>query len=141
MGKRFTVFDDLDDKLDAARTVTFSLDSAAYEIDLSEQNIEKLTAALEPFVQAGRRAGRAVPVKSAGTKKAANPELDAIRQWASKHGHRVSDKGRIPRDVVDAYEAANAAPAAPAAPAKAAKAPTKAPAAKVAEPAFSAASK
>ena len=117
MGKRFTVFDDLDDKLDADRTVPFSLEGVAYEIDLNDRNIAKLQAALKPFIDAGRRTGR-IPGKGSGSKKAANPELDAIRQWASKNGHRVSDKGRIPRDVVEAYEAANAAPAK--APAKAA---------------------
>lgn len=136
MGKRFTVFDDLDDKLDADRTVTFSLEGAAYEIDLNQKNIDKLHGALAPFIESGRRAGRAVPVRSGGSKKVANPELDAIRQWASKSGHRVSDKGRIPRDVVDAYEAAHAEPAK-----TATKAPAKAPAKATAELAFSATSK
>lgn len=129
MGKRFTVFDDMDESLDAERTVPFSLEGTAYEIDLHQRNIDKLHKALEPFISKGRKAGRAVPVKGGGSKKAANPELDAIRQWAGKNGHRVSDKGRIPRDVVEAYEAANAAPA-KAAPAKAS-----------AEPAFSGAPK
>jgi hypothetical protein len=31
----------------------------------------------------------------------------AIRDWARKNGHAVSDRGRIPASVVDAYEAAH----------------------------------
>lgn len=138
MGKRFTVFDDLDDTLDADRTVTFSLENVAYEIDLAGTNITALEAALAPYMAAGRKVGKAVPVKGSSSKKTANPELDAIRRWASKNGYRVSDKGRIPRHVIEAHDAANPTPAASKEPAKAA---AKAAAAKAPEPAFSAASK
>jgi hypothetical protein len=31
----------------------------------------------------------------------------AIREWARKNGHAVSDRGRIPASVVDAYESAH----------------------------------
>jgi hypothetical protein len=135
MGKRYTVFDDLDEKLDAERTVPFSLDNVAYEIDLSAKNIKAIEDALAPFMAAGRKVGRTTSGRSGGgSRKAANPELDAIRHWASQNNLRVSDKGRIPRDVVDAY---NAAQTSKPAPAKAAKAPAKA----SAEPAFSAADK
>lgn len=108
MGKRFTVFDDIDDSLDAERTVTFAVDGAAYEIDLSQKNIDALNKVLGPFVEAARRVGRVLPVKGTVPKKPANPQLDAIRQWASQNGMRVSDKGRIPVDVVNAFEAAHA---------------------------------
>lgn len=50
--------DDLDGG-EASRTVTFALDGASYEIDLSEQNATNLKAALEPFVRAGRKVPRA----------------------------------------------------------------------------------
>jgi Lsr2 len=33
-------------------------------------------------------------------------ELSAIRTWAAKHGHNLSARGRIPGDVVEAYQAA-----------------------------------
>lgn len=136
MGKRTIVFDDIDDSLDADRTVTFSIDREAYEIDLNEKNIDKLRKALDPFIEAGRRAaGGSRVAKASGPKKIANPELDAIRQWATKNGYHVSDKGRIPVDIADAYKTAHAEPV------KAAT--TKAPAAKTSakaanDPAFSA---
>jgi len=109
MGKRFTVFDDLDDKLDADSTVTFSLQGESYEIDLSNQNIQKLKTALEPFIKAGRKLTRSAPAPRLGgtRKKTAKPELDAIRFWAGRNGYAVSDKGRIPVDVQAAYDKAH----------------------------------
>ena len=34
-------------------------------------------------------------------------QAGAIRDWARKNGHAVSDRGRIPASVVEAYEAAH----------------------------------
>ena len=31
----------------------------------------------------------------------------AIREWANKNGHTVSERGRIPSSVVEAYHAAH----------------------------------
>ncbi|HSU09851.1 MAG TPA: histone-like nucleoid-structuring protein Lsr2 [Pseudonocardia sp.] len=33
-------------------------------------------------------------------------ETHAIREWARQHGHQVSDRGRIPKSVIEAYQAA-----------------------------------
>jgi hypothetical protein len=33
-------------------------------------------------------------------------EAAAIRAWARENGHEVSDRGRIPKTVVEAYRAA-----------------------------------
>ena len=46
---RVILTDDIDGSADA-RAVEFSLDKAAYTIDLSEANIAKLEAALAPFI-------------------------------------------------------------------------------------------
>ncbi|MEV8239511.1 histone-like nucleoid-structuring protein Lsr2 [Microbacterium testaceum] len=32
----------------------------------------------------------------------------AVRQWARENGHTVSDRGRVPATIVDAYKSANA---------------------------------
>ena len=49
-------FDDLDGApLDDGPSTSFGLAGKTYEIDLSEKNVEKLRAALAPFVQAARR--------------------------------------------------------------------------------------
>jgi hypothetical protein len=57
MAKKVTVsfVDDLDGSAAADETVAFTLDGVTYEIDLSTKNAEKLRAALQPWIQAGRR--------------------------------------------------------------------------------------
>ena len=58
MAQQTTVrfIDDIDGS-DAVGTVTFSLDNRAYEIDLSDENTDKLHEALAPFIEHGRKAG------------------------------------------------------------------------------------
>jgi hypothetical protein len=34
-------------------------------------------------------------------------QASAIRDWARRNGHQVSDRGRIPASVVSAYEDAH----------------------------------
>lgn len=91
-------------------TVHFSLNGAAYEIDLKAAHAEELRKAFEPYIAAGRRAGSAGAVRSAGSSRkrpARNPEVAAIRAWANDNGHSLSERGRIPASVVDAYNAAH----------------------------------
>jgi peptidoglycan hydrolase-like protein with peptidoglycan-binding domain len=49
--------DDLDGS-EAVGTVTFSLENRAYEIDLSDENTDKLHEALAPFIEHARQIGR-----------------------------------------------------------------------------------
>jgi len=108
--------DDLDGS-EASGTVTFALDGHSYEIDLSEQNASRLHDALAPFVDAARKTGgrgsgrgrRVSQAEPAGEKAGrSNREgTHAIREWARQHGHQISDRGRIPKSVVEAYQAAS----------------------------------
>jgi hypothetical protein len=91
----------------ADETVTFGLDGKVYEIDLSSVNAGKLRDALANYVGAARKAGRtshgngaAAPVRVAPVDREQN---QAIREWARKRGMKVSDRGRIPSDVTEAY--------------------------------------
>lgn len=91
--------------------VEFSLRGVEYQIDLSTANIAKLDKALKPFVEAAAKvrggSGRR-RVKTAGSTNATSKEqLSAIRAWARKNGHEVSDRGRIKAEVVEAFEAAH----------------------------------
>ena len=54
------LIDDLDGSA-ATETVSFSLDGAAYEIDLSAGNATKLRDALSNYIANGRRASRPAP--------------------------------------------------------------------------------
>jgi hypothetical protein len=108
--------DDLDGS-DATGSVDFSLEGGTYQIDLSDENAAKLRDALAPFIDVARKAagrssrrpGRtqrqtAVPEKPARSQR---EDTSAIRGWAREHGHKVSDRGRIPKSVIEAYQAAS----------------------------------
>ncbi|MDQ3886774.1 MAG: Lsr2 family protein [Actinomycetota bacterium] len=105
-----TLVDDLDGS-QADQTVEFSLDGVSYEIDLSEPNASKLRDALAGFVSHARRTGgrRRGSVRSAGgTRPGVDREQNAaIREWARKRGMKVSDRGRIPAEVLEAYHRDN----------------------------------
>jgi len=106
-----TLIDDLDGKK-ADRTVEFSLDGTTYTIDLSEANAGKLRKALDPYINAGTRMGRSsgrVPPRPAGSGRTAGSrdENRLIREWAIANGHQISERGRIPQSVGEAYRAAN----------------------------------
>lgn len=101
-----TVLEDDIDGGDADQTVSFALQGTSYEIDLSKKNAEGLVKALEPYVSAGRRVGGSrVPGGSGGLARADKEQLKAIREWARANGHEVSDRGRVPQAVQDAYGA------------------------------------
>lgn len=90
--------------------VEFSVRGVEYQIDLSTANIAKLDKALKPYVDAAAkvRGGGARRAKSTGAKAGSSKEqLSAIREWARKNGHDVSDRGRIKTEVVEAFEAAH----------------------------------
>lgn len=90
-------------------TVSFAIDGAVYEIDLSVANAATLHEVLAPFVNAGRKLGRTVATVPATSRRRKNPDdLSAIREWARANGHTVSDRGRIAGPIVEAYRLANA---------------------------------
>lgn len=110
-----TLVDDIDGK-PADQTVEFGLDGVGYTIDLSDQNANRLRTALQPFVDAGSRMGRVAAGgratgRSAGrgfaVPRTSRDQTAAIRDWAAKNGHEISNRGRIPAKVVEAYEAAH----------------------------------
>lgn len=109
MAKQVTVtlVDDLDGT-EADQTVEFGLDGARYEIDLSESNADRLREFVGDYVESARRAGgrKRGPGRAGGKANsvAADREQNqAIREWARKNGYKVSERGRIPADVIDAY--------------------------------------
>lgn len=108
MASRRTVelIDDLDQSViaDGGGSHTFSLNGIQYEIDLSEENGEKLRQALAPFIDAERRVGQSARTSRSKTSRSNAPQQrDAIRAWAREHGYTVSDRGRIAESVVAAY--------------------------------------
>ena len=95
-----------DDDTEGTETVSFSLDGAAYEIDVCDKHGAELRDA---YVGAARRAGRAAAVKRGRPAKAGSDKerTTAIREWARKNGHKVSERGRLSAAVLAAYDAAH----------------------------------
>lgn len=107
MAQKVTVA--LEDDLDggpAAETVRFGFGGADYEIDLSARNAKDFRKQLAPFVEHARKSGRAAPRRAART-AASRQRSGDIRSWARDQGIEVSDRGRIPADVVERYNASS----------------------------------
>lgn len=100
------LMDDIDGST-ADETVAFGLDGKQYEIDLSTANAARLREALAEFVIGARRVGRAAPPVRGGAGRSdtpANREYNrAVRKWARSAGFEISDRGRVPAEVLDAY--------------------------------------
>ncbi|MEY9211319.1 Lsr2 family protein [Thermobifida halotolerans] len=100
---RKTVVELVDD-LDGSRadeTVEFGIDGSVYQIDLSADHAEDLRSVFEAYVRAGRK----VTDRSRRRTRARSERTDtrAVREWARSRGIQVSERGRIPQHVLDAY--------------------------------------
>lgn len=108
-----SLVDDLDGS-EADETVEFGLDGISYQIDLSAENASELRDALAQYIEHARRAGgrkraagRAPATVSTRPATVDREQNQAIRAWARKNGFNVSDRGRIPTEVVEAYHKKN----------------------------------
>lgn len=106
--------DDIDGTLlevGEGETVLFSLDGVAYEIDLTAENAAALRGALERYTKAARpvSSSRATSSSSGGRKRRRSGQQDYsdVREWAKQNGYKVSERGRVPASVLEAYEAAH----------------------------------
>ncbi|MFI7608746.1 Lsr2 family protein [Micromonospora sp. NPDC049366] len=95
-------------------TVPFSVDGAAYEIDLGKDSRQALQEALAPFIRAARK----VPSRVTGSRIQAPPRQPAkidptqkrdIRNWWAENQKTANlpkhnTKGRIPEVVMSAYQ-------------------------------------
>jgi len=100
------VVDDFDGS-PADQTVRFAFNGASYEIDLNRAHFEEFAEAIQPYIKAGRKVGSTRRRSNAGnpTQRLENAK---IRAWAQAEGLQVSDRGRIPAPIVEAYRKANA---------------------------------
>jgi hypothetical protein len=106
--------------------IKFTIEGAAYEIDLTAANRDGFLAAVQPYIEKARsKGGRAkssaadhsssvqAPAGAATTGRSINGgpvNPVAIRAWAAENWPEpVADKGRVPAAVVAAYEAAQLA--------------------------------
>jgi hypothetical protein len=117
MAQKVTVqlVDDLDDSPITAgdgRTVEFAFDGSTYEIDLSNDNVDKFRDAISDYIAAarkvsGRRTSGGTAAPKTAPKRGNSEELAKVREWAKENGYEVSSRGRISTQVQEAYAAAH----------------------------------
>lgn len=103
--------DDVDGS-EAESTVEFGLDGVQYAIDLSGDNAAELRDVLASYLENARRTGGRKRRSAQAKAKAAGPSghtgdrkrNQAIREWARGQGLEVSERGRIPAEIVEAYD-------------------------------------
>lgn len=93
---------------EATETVTFALDGVSYEIDLSEKNAARLRDSMSEWVGNARRAGgRKVTGRRASGAGTRREDLNDVRAWGRSNGFQVSDRGRVSRELQQAYDQAH----------------------------------
>jgi hypothetical protein len=96
---------------DASQTIHFSLDSADYVIDLNDKNAAALRADFEKYIEAGRKhraeAGAARAKRGGVVRPSSAVDTAAVREWARANGHEVSERGRVSKKIIEAFQAAN----------------------------------
>lgn len=113
------ITDDFDGSdLDPSEVIveTFTVNGVDYSLDLGAKSAEKFDNDMQKWIdKATKMGGRQkrstnkqapapTPAAVVGSDKA---QLSAIREWARANGHEVSDRGRIPRAIVDEFDAAH----------------------------------
>lgn len=83
-------------------TRTFGIDGREYEIDLCRKHNDRLSQVLGPYLEVSRKTAR--PPRRRRT-MAHRQRSAEIRSWAKQRGIQVSDRGRIPANVVSRFEA------------------------------------
>jgi hypothetical protein len=101
--------DDLDGRVDDGEIQprTFALDGTVYDIDLHDENMERLREAMASFVAVARPRNRSVGLvaPARGPARIDKEQRDFIREWAKKHTKfQVAERGKIPDDVMEAFQ-------------------------------------
>lgn len=104
---KIQIIDDLDGaELDEFETIRWSLDGKNYEFDTSTEHAAEFRDVLAKYIGVSRTTGGRTARRTSAPRGASANTRD-IRQWATANGYAVSDRGRIPAEIVAAYEAAN----------------------------------
>jgi hypothetical protein len=109
--KHVVLIDDIDGS-SASETVRFAVDGTEYEVDLNETHAEALRESFAEWIgharrMSGRKRGAGRRPGASSTVSPLAPDTAKIREWARQNGYTVSDRGRIPSNVREAYGRAN----------------------------------
>ena len=101
-----TKVSDLSGATDKVQTCSFGLDGEHYEIDLTSDEYKELLTILTPYTAAGRRdTYTSTPRvrKSGGGAKRDPEQTRAMKDWLRANGYDVPARGRISKELEDAY--------------------------------------
>ena len=93
-----------------SRNVQISLDGTNFEIDLSAANAARLREKLAKYVEHGTQA---TPQRAPRSRRIVKPAVSgrdqgqAVRDWSRQNGYDVSARGRISKNIQDAFAAAH----------------------------------
>jgi hypothetical protein len=98
------------DGTEAVTTIRMDNGTARYELDLCQSHFDELTEAarrLRPRRRTGAATKAANKTAAAKIRRGGRGARDtaAVREWAREHGYTVSDRGRIPRHILEAFTA------------------------------------
>lgn len=102
----------------SGETIEFAVNGVEYVIDLKSKNATEFYRKLDYYIEhatrvGGRRRRPSLAVatstaKALGSSTKRDPaQTRAIRQWASDEGYEISERGRIPANIEEAYNAAH----------------------------------
>ena len=114
MAQKVMLIDDLDGS-EGAETIRYSVDGKEYEIDLSEKNAERFRSMLQEFIDKSREVEQPpvltlTPARSGRRQSSGGSgrdDIGQIRTWAEAQGMQVNARGRIKKEIIDAYDAAH----------------------------------
>lgn len=94
-----------DGEVDGKETVSFSFDGIAYEIDVCSAHAKELHDRFSEYAEHARKvaAGRRRRTRTGPARQ----QSAEIRTWARQRGHKVSERGRIPANIIQEYEASH----------------------------------
>jgi hypothetical protein len=112
MAQRIVLVDDLDGS-EGAETISYGFDGQNYEIDLSAGNAEKFRSQMQQYIDASRTVSRPSVTNLASVRSSrrgsggSRDDIAQIRAWAESQGMEVNARGRIKKEIVEAYDAAH----------------------------------
>jgi hypothetical protein len=89
-----------------AKTLKFGWGDREYQIDLSPAIAEKFEQIMNKYADKATALPRTQKRTRRGNAKSNAVDLAKIRDWAKANGLAVSERGRIPGEIMAAYEAA-----------------------------------
>jgi hypothetical protein len=94
-----------DGEAEGNETVSFSVDSSAYEIDVCSAHAKELHDIFSGYIEHARRVSGLPGRRRKSRTGPGREQSSAIRQWARDRGEKVSERGRIPAAIIQEYEA------------------------------------